>query len=92
MAVGTAMTVLRTYFDRASFLALGCLWPTCSRPVYLTPPILCQLGVAGAGSSTIRPSELKHDPLLYSRTAMAVPFTTWGLNLKPIAFKSGVKP
>ena len=43
------MTVLRTYFDRASFLAP---WDLCGlptrAPVYLTPPlVLFQLGIAG---------------------------------------------
>ena len=40
------MTVLRTYFDRASFLALGVFWSTYSRPCLFDPPLF-QLGIAG---------------------------------------------
>ena len=61
------MTVLRAYFDRASFLALGIFVAYLLAPVYLTPPlVLFQLGIAGRAP---QPSDLVSE----TQSALVVP-------------------
>ena len=48
MAVGFRHDCASTYFDRASFLALGIFVVYLLAPLFVDPPlVLCQLGTAG---------------------------------------------